>query len=206
MLCLVLHAEADLKDHMFGIRLRPAAARLLKEVEQHYGRPVREELVHDWEPNRVGEARVSKDGTPIIRMNAGARFVEVDVVHELLHLKWRAMGFESPELSGPLARANAHYFQYVAFSLFDPLVHKLFYPAMRKMGFEPNAAQREAIKQAIRNDRIENIAPPTAQEFLALYYFQASLELGKDRLVSDLAQSGMNDAASPPNLQWAGRS
>lgn len=83
---IIDHVEAaDELRKMFGVKLRPAAVSLLKEVEKLYGKPVKAE---EYElVGFHGRTRIDEDGTPVIILNRSTGKTEETIVHELFHLK-----------------------------------------------------------------------------------------------------------------------
>lgn len=119
---------------LFGINLRPEAARLLNDVEELYGTPIRE-VVEDLGGN-LGDTTVLGNGTPEIRIDPDTGRSEQNIVHELFHLKLRKEGF--PELAfefppGTVISENERrWANWNNTIVREPLQHRLFYPLMRK--------------------------------------------------------------------------
>ncbi len=76
--------------HSTSVRGQASAYRLLKSsIEKHYGKAIRIEETESDNPDYCGETSVTRDGTPIIRVNARIARKEEVVAHEMLHLELR---------------------------------------------------------------------------------------------------------------------
>ena len=171
----------------FDLRLTDPVIKLLGEVESAFGKPVREELVPNWEPSHYGESSVDPDGTPVIRLNAATGCTLSTFVHELFHPKLRSEGFpvlvfELPQ--GNATESNQLFLQWVSFHLRDPIEHWMFFPQMRKMNIDPDQELRSEFQEALRTGTFSGLKPATEREALALYYVKAALQLTDPAILS----------------------
>lgn len=165
---------------LFGVDLQDGTLRLLEQVEARYGKPIREEVIYNWEPTHYGESSVDPDGAPRIRVNDATGRSEVAILHELFHLKLLADGYPIIDYEfppGQMTSSNAEFVRWIKLHLYDPMLHWVFYPEMRKMGIEPDNALRAEFLQAIRQDDFFKLNPATAREARVLYYLKAKLQL-----------------------------
>jgi hypothetical protein len=169
--------------------LGPQAKQLLAYVERSYGREVRVRVINGWDNHLIGESSLEEDGAPEIRLNASTGRTEVCAVHELFHLKLKAEGYPAIVLRGDLTESERAYFENAACIIRETLQHRAFYPEMRRMGFTPEAMQRDRLKQMMKEDRAEgvNIAPDEVS--MALHYFKACLEVEDRKLISQIEKS-----------------
>ena len=79
---------------MFETDLRPGAVNLLEEIERSFGKQVVERFTE--EPSVFANNGIGPDGTPFVAINKSKTIDEGIIVHELFHLKLKALGFPSP--------------------------------------------------------------------------------------------------------------
>lgn len=191
-------AEASPKQQQFGIELSPPARRLLAEVERYYGQQVREEVAMDWDSAQLGYSFVTDDGTPVIQINNTLGRKEEIIVHELFHLKLRARGFYVVNFnfsSMVLRYRYASYCMLMLKLLHAPIEHSIFYPEMRKAGFDPSATLKNDFKRERESGSLDNLQAGTIR---ALMYFRAMIEFDNPKLLSELTEfyrnKGWNDS------------
>lgn len=183
---------------LFGIELRPSAQALLNEVENLYGkRVIEQDNINIKTKSGIGDAgsRVLIDGSPIITINYNSGKNEDSIVHELFHLKLYAQGYSTaPGIrignTGKTFDTSIFVHAIMGF-IHDPLQHSLFFPKMRKMGFDPDKGQRDTVSKAIREGKFElldNLSPIDTDRFLAMYYFQFSMHFTDTKLLSDMTR------------------
>lgn len=151
---------------LFGIELSLPARRLLAEVEQSYGKHVRDEVAINWETVQLGYSFVADDGTPVIQINDNLERKEEVIVHELFHLKQRAKGFYMINF---VFSSGAAYYKYAAYCklllmlLHEPLQHWIFYPEMRKAGFDPSAVLKADFERAREAGQLADLQAGTTR-------------------------------------------
>lgn len=172
----------------FRERLRPRAKELLDYVERAYGKEVRVKVMKGWDRHIIGESWLGEDGVPEIRLNASTGCTEVCFVHELFHLKLKAGGYPAILLRSELTGSERAYYENAARLVREALQHRAFYPEMRSMGLAPEAMERDALKQIVRDDRDEGVKVAPDEISMALYYFRACLEVEDRELISELEE------------------
>ncbi len=187
---------------LFGISLRPEAARLLDEVEELYGVPVKEEI-EDLGGN-LGDTTVLQDGTPEIRIDSKSGRSEQNIVHELFHLKLRKEGF--PELvfefpPGTVIRDSERRWANWNNSIVrEPLQHRLFYPLLRQMGLVPDEGLKVGFDDLVRKGEYSGVVPENAFAVHTGNYLRALLETDDqeflDRLTDWFEKKGWHDSIS----------
>jgi hypothetical protein len=172
---------------LFGIRLRPKVSVLLTEVEKFYGKQVSEERFKGDDPSYTAESWVTKDGTPLIRISENTQPAEEIIAHELLHFKLQTEGFPGPvhwivqnDLAGEDTQA---FLAKLNHAILQEILHKIFYPEMREMSFEPEDHDRVLIQKIMRGQ-----APPPAPiaDNLATFYFKFTLNLRDEELLTTI--------------------
>ena len=124
------------------ICLESSPANLLTEVEDLYGAPVE---ITETTDAAIGASGVRGHGTPYVALNPVMRTRgnirrEAAVVHELFHLKMKALGYPVLRFQAGGLRSDEHRFLLETVRLvFDPIEHRLFDPEVREMGLDPNA-------------------------------------------------------------------
>ena len=123
---------------MFGIKLRPEAVKLREDVERFFGTPILEERRSDPKSRYYAGAGFAPSGAPQITLFREVTD-EASVVHELLHLKLIAEGFPFLKFTLPIEFINVpttRFLQIVQSHIDDTLQHRLFFPEMRRMGYD----------------------------------------------------------------------
>lgn len=189
------NALTERKSHLFGVKLGTEAAKLLAEVESLYGRPVVEkDLTNTNQKDGIGDAgsNILQDGSPVIIVNTTTDKDEKSIVHELYHLKLFAQGYsQPPPIWDGKGYSNASFTHLISALIYDPLTHSLIFPEMRRMGIDPDKAQRETVKQAIKDREFESVksrTPSEGKRFLAMYYFEFSMNLADTNLLSEMRE------------------
>lgn len=161
--------------------LRPKAVKLLEEVQAAFGKSVCIEEVENYKANEHGKACVSKDGTPVIKINPATDDPERTVVHELFHLKLRANGFADINYYFPDLQINKDVLLGIDQTFLQTVEHWMFFPAIRKMGIDP-AAHRKAVLRAGEYKTVDR----TDLRTLAYRYYDAKLLVDDTSLVGQL--------------------
>lgn len=171
---------------LFGVRLSPAGVRLLREVEQAYGKGIRQLSSPGAAAHEAGAAGVEGDGTPVISLNDSVGKREEVVVHELFHLKLFAEGYYEVQFV-PAGGVNKEALDKLSGSVLYPAVvsqvdHAVFFPRMRSMGLNPVFDQRTFWEKNFRSPPGDS-DPSGAKMAWALYYFRAVTQLGDPELL-----------------------
>ena len=134
--------------YFLGTRLSPGATTLLGEVESLYRKPVVAQYLSDDESG-WGCSRVSQNGTPLVLLNRTFADDEEVIVHELYHLKLRALG--APIFSwDPGAKASfVGDLTYLASQIYDALQHRAMPTSMLILGLNPASKFQAAIRAGI---------------------------------------------------------
>jgi len=182
-----VEAVDELRE-VFGVRLRPAAVSLLKEVEKLYGKPVKGE---EYElVGFHGRTRIDEDGTPVIVLNRSTGKTEETIVHELFHLKM--IGEGSPTISFTLPAATSEYQQerilWMERQLRGAIQHWMFYPQMKRMGLKPDRDLNAEVQQVLAGSLGKELTVDKTRFELPVLYARIWLESGdselKDRFVN----------------------
>lgn len=165
--------------HPAPVQGQASAYRLLKSsIEKHYGKAIRIEETESDNPDYCGETSVTRDGTPIIRVNARIAHKEEVVVHEMLHLELRKNGYPRYVLacSDNLAldkETTANLWRMVN-NVRDVIEHHTFlFPAMERMALDPYAAMRAIYRRNLESGYVRTFDDPVYQAF---NYMKISLE------------------------------
>jgi hypothetical protein len=173
------------KRTMFGIELRQEAIKLLKDIEQHFGKNLQERSLQ--EPDRFATAGIDADGTPYIAVNKAKPYNEGIIVHELFHLKLWAEGYPSITFEYPtILNVNEDYANWLWNHLYDPIEHSVFYPKMRKMKLDPGAEHRSAFEEALSKGDYGDLHSSLEHEGRTLHYVEATLHLREQHLLERL--------------------
>lgn len=182
---------------LFGIQLRPSAQALLSEVENLYGKTVVEaDNTNSESKSALGDAasNVLPDGAPVISINVTSGKNEDSIVHELFHLKLFAQGHSTPpaiRIGNTGKTFDTGVIVHLIMGLVHgPLQHSLFFPEMRRMGFDPDGEQRETVLKAIRGGKfevIEGLSAADRDRLLAMYFFEFSMHFTDVKLLSAMA-------------------
>jgi hypothetical protein len=153
-----------------GIELRPPALALFRDVESRLGKTIRCETHLEF--GILGASQVAADGTPEIVLDRYQGKTEENLVHELFHLQFRAKGFPQRFQVSVSRNTNKQPVQQVAEELGSLIEHRLFYPQMRGMGFDPTRQYREGLEALLSEDKL--YGPPAAAK-RAVTYAEVSL-------------------------------
>jgi hypothetical protein len=161
---------------MFGVKLRPGAVTLLKEVGKLYGKPVKKE---EYElVGFHGRTRIDEDGTPVIILNPSTGKTEETIVHELFHLKM--IGEGSPTISSILPAATSVYQQerilWMERQLRGAIQHWMFYLQMRKMGLKPDRDLNAEVQQVLAGSLLTDLTADKTRFEIPVLYARISLE------------------------------
>jgi hypothetical protein len=187
------HATTPNNRRMFGVELRPQAAALLAEIEEHYRKQVRAESKDKLEHSYyAGIASVDTGGTPVIELSNYAPPTEERIVHELFHLKLYAEDFPVIRIEYPSnwregSRKQAHV-RYLVSQIYDTIEHWIFYPRMREMGISPDEVLKRNVELDLEEDpaSAERIAGVPERDYLTIYYFKAAVLLSDENLFERL--------------------
>jgi hypothetical protein len=191
--CLNAQERRSSRNVLFGVPLSGKAKSLLAEVEEVFGKPVREEWLkaEDGLGAMAGESKVDDDGTPVILLNP-ANGGKLDViVHELYHFKLRAEGYPIVRWLYPSymdTEANRAAFSQLEVQLYDPILHYIFYGEVRSWGINPGETFENRTKQALRENALAAVFTNMDQAAIALYYFKIELEVNDPVLIQRLQQ------------------
>lgn len=182
----VPNASLQIKRQLFGVNLRPVGIKLLTNIEIRCGISVREEYKKDLD--RIAEAEISSDGTPIVRANPEKEITEEIIIHELFHLKMRIESFPTIWFEGPrnVMTANAALLNLLRLYVYDTIEHWIYYPQLREMGYKPDALRKAEMKEVISKNRFIN--EPLSDIDLAVRYFRCALEVDDPELLSRFAK------------------
>lgn len=170
---------------LFGIKLRPSTRQLVAEVEKRIGRSIKEEVV-TWEKTRVGESMVLDDGRPLIRLNRDFVSEEV-IVHELFHLKFKADGFYTIDVEGNLTQQQIEFIRWSKLLLYDCFEHRLFFPKMRRLGFNPTVGFYNDFLERRRTRNLEYLTG-NGHYNRVLYYFKFAIELNDAKKLHEVVE------------------
>jgi len=156
-----------------GVTLRASVVRLKQQVEKMYGESVECHAVPGLDQSAGDFAKISfgsSDGkcVPMISLDAERGIHEIDVTHELEHAELAAEGFPLL-LPIPPVGVDGKQLSYAVRILRDLLEHRLMYPRMRMLGFDPAARGRRAIDAAIVHPKPRAVQDPNSLRF-TLYY------------------------------------
>ena len=165
---------------LFGIELRPQARELVAEIENHYGKPVREEVRRNLDYSYYAAlSSVDSDGTPSIRMDADVPPTEATIVHELWHIKLYAKGFPVIRLNYPHSwstdRQQAHV-RYIVAMIYDAIIHTIIYPQVRAMDLKPEEALYSQM-ELIMSDQFADYPGVPRKDVRTIFYLNAALLL-----------------------------
>lgn len=188
-------------DVMFGVKLRPEAAKIKVEVERFYKAKIVESV--DRSGKGIFEASSGFDEHGAPRITLFREPTEVDIVHELMHLKMLAEGFPAVnftvnfDLDPATVTDWLQLFTYIR----DTVEHRVMYARMRKMGYDPFAADRAGLEQVMEGRR--QLLTPSDKHFFmtsALIYFKVAVEQDDQeflgRLYNWYVSKGMKENAN----------
>jgi hypothetical protein len=153
-----------------GIELSPPSLALFRDVESRLGKTIRCETHLEF--GILGASEVAADGTPQIVLDTYQGKTEENLVHELFHLQLHAKGFPQRFQVGASRNTNKQLVQRVAEQLGSLIEHRLFYPQMRGMGFDPTLQYRQGLEALLSEDKL--YSPPASAE-RAVTYAEVSL-------------------------------
>jgi hypothetical protein len=163
------------------IELSPNGLKLLSEVEQTFNKQVRDQWSKDM--NLSAAALIAPDGTPTIRCNPARRDLNEEIiVHELSHLRLRAMGFPTLEFNG----IERNISQWIDEDIYDMVQHRIMYPHLRKLGYSPDAARKRVVERAIAENRFTDEPLPPSD--IISRYLRVALESSDPLLVDKLSE------------------
>lgn len=185
------------RRQLFGISLRHQAVSLLNEIELRYKHPVVEQRHNKLtQAATLGEGDVDMDGHPVIRLSERGLLLNRDlledlIVHELFHLKLLADGF--PALNFRMKynkppsfedeKQNQKVFKTLRIYFYDPILHWIFYPRMREMGFDPGQKRKNIFREMLKKNDTSELKIDFAR---VEYYFGSALEFGDPMLLKRL--------------------
>ena len=144
-----------------GIELSSSSLTLFHDVESRLGKTVRCETHLEF--GILGASDVAADGTPTIVLDTYEGRTEENLVHELFHLQLHAEGFPQHfRVSSPRG-PNSEQFQQVAEQLGSLIEHRIFYPQMRRMGFDPTGQYRTALENSLSQEKLYGTPRPAAR-------------------------------------------
>jgi hypothetical protein len=153
-----------------GIELSPPTLALFHDVESRFRKTIR--CATHLEFGILGASDVAADGTPEIVLDTYEGKTEVNLVHELFHLQLHAKGFPQRYEVSALRTTNKELVQQVAEQLGSLVEHRLFYPQMRGMGFDPTLQYRQGLEALLSKDKFYG---PPASAKQAVTYAEVSL-------------------------------
>ncbi len=144
-----------------GIALSSSSLTLFRDVETRLGKAVRCETHLEF--GILGASDVAADGTPEIVLDTFEGRTEENLVHELFHLQLHAEGFPQHfRVKSPRTTKNER-LQQVAEQLGFLIEHRLFYPQMRRMGFDPTGQYRTALENSLSQEKLYGAPRPAAR-------------------------------------------
>ncbi len=179
LLAAFASASEEYPAHSTPVRGQASAYRLLKSsIERHYGKAIRIEETESDNPDYCGETSVTRDGTPIIRVNARIAHKEEVVVHEMLHLQLRKNGYPRYVLACPdnlaLDRETMAALSRMVNNMRDVIEHHVFlFPAMERMELDPYTNMRAIYRRNLESGYVRTFDNPVYQAF---NYMKISLE------------------------------
>jgi len=148
-----------------GIELSPPSLALFRDVEGRLGKTIRCETHLEF--GILGASDIAADGTPEIVLDTYAGKTEENLVHELFHLQLHAKGFPQRFQVSAARKTNKQLVQQVAEQLGSLIEHRLFYPQMRGMGFDPTRQYREGLEALLSEDKL--YGPPASAKRIVTY-------------------------------------
>ena len=162
-----------------GIELSNPSLSLFHDVENRLGKAIHCETHLEF--GILGASDVADDGTPEIVLDTYEGKTEQNLVHELFHLQLRAKGFPQRFQVKSPASINSALVQQVAEQLGSLIEHRLFYPQMRQMGFDPTQQYRDGLDAMLSQDKLYG-APVSAKR--TVNYAEISLLIHDPSLTS----------------------
>ena len=198
----VLIAMPAFADEVCGVKVRPAVESIAKYVVEKTGHEIICNFQNSDSETASGLIYEGKadfvNSSPRITINMGAVDPEMLIAHELFHLKLVASGewgFDDfhvslpcqIKISGSELQRRTQRFDDMAHS---DLEHRIFFPKMREMGFDPNEQTNSYFRGAPFAD-----PPPLnrqSPELMSLYYarFEETDREKRDQIVDLMLKSG----------------
>jgi hypothetical protein len=156
---LVFFAFADFvqptappRSSLCGVALHHQTARLLSVVERALSSSVQCSLTGNLRGSEgaLAASGVATDGTPWIELDAVDGVSETRVVHELFHLQLKSRGFPRGFRVETAKNVDTELVRLAATDIISLLEHRLFFPKMRQMGFDPVREYRAEVEKYIR--------------------------------------------------------
>jgi hypothetical protein len=134
-----------------GIELSPKALQLLQDVEHKLAHPVQCQTSPDLSIKKGASAHseVAPDGVGVITLDIFRGKTESNIVHELFHLQLRTQGFSQKPRFDALPNTDDNQLTMTVMRMGDLIEHRIFYPKMRRMGFDPTADYRKEVESAL---------------------------------------------------------
>jgi hypothetical protein len=163
------------------IELSPNGLKLLSEIEQTFNKKVRDQWSKDMDRHAAG--LIASDGTPTIRCHQSRRDLNEEIiVHELSHLRLRAMGFPTLEFIG-IERSIS---QWIDADIYDTVQHRIMYPHLRKLGYSPDATRKRIVEREIAENRFTGEPLPPSD--IISRYLRVALESSDPLLIDQLSE------------------
>jgi len=148
------------------------------------------ELVVDELSGLLGQAEVLADGRPRIIIDNERGRSEQNIAHELFHFKLRKegyaqYGFQFPSIVQGGDELHA-WGEWNNSTLREPLLHRLFYPEMRKMGLEPDEGLKEGLSDLKEKGEYPGVTPEEAFRIHTGHFFKALIESKDASYLSEL--------------------
>lgn len=185
--CSALNINQNDQEQITLFQLNPQSLKLLKEVEQLYGRNIKMQAVNTNNKFYGGESTVLEDGTPVIKVNLFNKFKEETIVHELFHLKFRKKGFPRLKFAYyddfKVSDNDVQMIGNIFAGIRDVIEHFIFYPEIRNMGLDPHISMKDMYKESNFNNL--SIHDPVS---LTANYVKIVLDSNDQKLISLLEQ------------------
>jgi hypothetical protein len=174
--------RAEPRREVLGIKLRPPGGELLQRVENACRKSVivrRASL-----RTNLAEGGIRADGTPVIEVLPELLLTEEFLVHELSHMELEIEGFPKVFFQGPAdIIGNDTLLAWLRSNVLDVIQHCIFYPRLRRMGYAPDAARVEEIRQIL--DRGDFVGVVSTVD-LASKYFRIIMEVANKKVISSV--------------------
>lgn len=190
-------------DVLCGIELQSSVSKLRKETERELGQPIFCIVQAGLRVSTNGNLAEGRpiNGKPYIVIDQD-HVTQVEVAHELFHWKLGAEGaplsfdVRTPQDLNPKIVAGA------VGLLLNLMEHRLFFPMMRAMGFDPAASLHDAVvyMMSVPNFQFRATTPEVARLYAVAYYIQC-VALINDRSFTKqysgwLEKTGRSEAAA----------
>jgi hypothetical protein len=160
----------------FGLKLRPEASALAKQVEKFYGHAIVEDTTSPLHEN-FAASEVTEQGYPRIILSPQGH-TEAILVHELMHLEFTSRGFPVLKFVPPGAE-NTEIGETLGATVQEFIEQWMFHPTMKQMGITPDVQRNPVFEQWLKTDAREEraYAPLIMYMLLSVRYFEAMLLL-----------------------------